>query len=96
VAPSTQPPAETLVARSDATVELLVDHPSIAASAARFSGGEPMPPRASTRFFNIHAPSCGFGDYLRGQNPGFDQHEPPPGGGVDPASVVVRSLRMGA
>ena len=51
---------------------------------------------ASTRFFNVHAPSCGFGDYLRGQNPGFDQHEPPPGGGVDPASVVVRTFRTGA
>jgi len=51
---------------------------------------------ASARFFNIHAPSCGFGDYLRGQNPGFDQHEPPPGGGVDPASVVVRTFRAGA
>ena len=51
---------------------------------------------ASARFFNIHAPSGGFGDYLRGQNPGFDQHEPPRGGGVDPASVVVRTFRMGA
>jgi mannose-6-phosphate isomerase-like protein (cupin superfamily) len=50
---------------------------------------------ASVRFFNVHAPSCGFGDYLRGRNPGFDQHEPPPGGGVDPASVVVRTFRTG-
>jgi quercetin dioxygenase-like cupin family protein len=49
----------------------------------------------SARFFNIHAPSCGFGDYLRGRNPGFDQHEPPPGGGLDPAGVVVRTFRTG-
>ena len=41
------------------------------------------------RFVNIHAPSCGFGDYLRGRNPGFDQHDPPEDGGEDPTSVVV-------
>ena len=51
---------------------------------------------ATARFLNVHAPSCGFGDYLRGQNPGFDQHEPPPDGGVDPASVVVRTFDIGA
>ena len=51
---------------------------------------------AAARFLNIHAPSCGFGDYLRGQNPGFDQHEPPPDGGVDPASVVVRTFDINA
>jgi len=51
---------------------------------------------ATARFFNVHAPACGFGDYLRGQNPGFDQDEPPPDGGVDPASVVVRTFEMGA
>ena len=44
------------------------------------------------RFFNIHAPSCGFGDYLRGKNPGFDQHDPPVDGGRDPASVVAVQL----
>jgi quercetin dioxygenase-like cupin family protein len=49
---------------------------------------------AATRFVNFHAPACGFGDYLRGRNPGFDQHEPPPGGGLDPASVVA--CRLGA
>ncbi len=43
---------------------------------------------AAARFFNVHAPSCGFGEYLRGRNPGFDQHEPA-GGGLDPSSVVV-------
>jgi quercetin dioxygenase-like cupin family protein len=45
---------------------------------------------AAARFVNFHAPACGFGDYLRGRNPDFDQHEPPPGGGLDPASVVAR------
>jgi quercetin dioxygenase-like cupin family protein len=50
----------------------------------------------ATRFLNLHVPSCGFGAYLRGENPSFDQHEPPPGGGVDPASVVVRTFRTGA
>ena len=51
---------------------------------------------ATARFLNVHAPSCGFGDYLRGQNPGFDQHEPPPDGGADPASVVVRAFDINA
>lgn len=47
---------------------------------------------AAARFFNVHAPSCGFGEYLRGRNPGFDQHEPPAGGGLDPGTVVVRTF----
>ena len=47
---------------------------------------------ANARFYNLHAPSCGFGEYLRGRNPGFDQHDPPDGGGGDPASVVVTNL----
>jgi mannose-6-phosphate isomerase-like protein (cupin superfamily) len=46
----------------------------------------------TTRFYNFHAPSCGFGGYLRGRNPGFDQHDPPADGGLDPASVVVTRL----
>jgi mannose-6-phosphate isomerase-like protein (cupin superfamily) len=49
---------------------------------------------AAARFLNVHAPSCGFGDYLRGRNPGFDQHEPPPGGGLDPGYVIVRSFAV--
>jgi mannose-6-phosphate isomerase-like protein (cupin superfamily) len=44
------------------------------------------------RFLNLHAPSCGFGDYLRGRYPGFDQHEPPADGGGDPATVVATRL----
>ncbi len=43
---------------------------------------------ANARCFNLHAPSLGFGDYLRGQNPDFDQHDPPADGGVDPASAI--------
>ena len=35
--------------------------------------------------------SCGFSVYLRGENPGFDQHDLPPGGGADPAAVLVRT-----
>lgn len=44
------------------------------------------------RFLNVHAPSCGFGDYLRGRNPGFDQHDPPADGGAHPAAVVARTV----
>lgn len=50
---------------------------------------------AAARFFNVHAPACGFGDYLRGRNPGFDQHDPTRGGGRDPGSVVVRAFDVG-
>ena len=44
------------------------------------------------RCFNLHMPSSGFGDYLRGRNPGFDQHDPPEGSGVDPATIVAVRL----
>lgn len=47
---------------------------------------------APARCFNFHMPSSGFGDYLRGRNPDFDQHDPPADGGVDPASAVVARL----
>lgn len=43
-------------------------------------------------FYNLHMPSSGFGDYLRGRNPDFDQHDPPSDGGADPASVVAVRL----
>ncbi len=43
-------------------------------------------------FYNFHMPASGFGDYLRGRNPDFDQHEPPADGGADPASVVAVKL----
>jgi quercetin dioxygenase-like cupin family protein len=47
---------------------------------------------ASARFFNLHAPSLGFGDYLRGRKPDFDQHPAPAGGGNDPAAVIAVRL----
>jgi mannose-6-phosphate isomerase-like protein (cupin superfamily) len=46
----------------------------------------------NARCFNFHMPSTGFGDYLRGRNPGFDQHDPPADGGADPASMVAVRL----
>jgi quercetin dioxygenase-like cupin family protein len=46
----------------------------------------------SARCFNFHMPASGFGDYLRGRNPGFDQHDPPADGGVDPAAIVAVRL----
>ena len=47
---------------------------------------------ANARCFNFHMPASGFADYLRGQNPDFDQHDPPDDGGVDPAAVVAVRL----
>ncbi len=43
-------------------------------------------------FYNFHMPASGFGDFLRGRNPDFDQHEPPADGGAEPASVVAVRL----
>ena len=43
-------------------------------------------------FYNFHMPASGFGDFMRGRNPDFDQHEPPADGGADPASVVAVKL----
>jgi mannose-6-phosphate isomerase-like protein (cupin superfamily) len=45
------------------------------------------------RCFNLHMPASGFADYLRGQNPDFDQHDPPADGGADPAAIVA--VRLG-
>jgi quercetin dioxygenase-like cupin family protein len=39
-------------------------------------------------FLNLHAPSSGFGDHIRGRNPDFDQHDPPPDGGRPFADAV--------
>ncbi len=47
---------------------------------------------SSVRYFNLHVPSFGFVDYLRGEKPDFDQHEPPEEGGGDPSGVVVVRL----
>jgi mannose-6-phosphate isomerase-like protein (cupin superfamily) len=46
---------------------------------------------AEATFFNLHAPSCGFGDYLR-RGAAFDQLETAPDAGLDPSSVVARTL----
>jgi quercetin dioxygenase-like cupin family protein len=44
---------------------------------------------ATAVFLNIHAPSSGFGQVLRGRGEsGFDQHEPPPDGGRSFADAV--------
>jgi mannose-6-phosphate isomerase-like protein (cupin superfamily) len=64
---------------------LVVVPPDIAHSFANESA-------APARYVNLHVPSCGFGDYLRGRHPGFDQHDPPADGGADPAGVLVRRL----
>jgi quercetin dioxygenase-like cupin family protein len=37
---------------------------------------------------NFHVPSSGFGDHIRGRNPSFDQHDPPPDGGRPLADAV--------
>jgi quercetin dioxygenase-like cupin family protein len=36
---------------------------------------------ATALFLNIHAPSMGFGDYIRGRSTDFEQFEPPADGG---------------
>ncbi|HXG76070.1 MAG TPA: cupin domain-containing protein [Gaiellaceae bacterium] len=46
----------------------------------------------ASRYFNLHLPASGFADYLRGRNPDFDQHDPPPDGGLDPAEIVAVRL----
>ena len=47
---------------------------------------------AAARAYNLHMPASGFGDYLRGRNPGFDQHDPPSDGGVDPSALTAVRL----
>lgn len=56
-----------------------------------FRNPGPEPARA----INIHAPGCGFDEYLRGRYPEFDQHEHPPPGDWLPASSA-RVLEAGA
>ncbi len=46
----------------------------------------------SALFYNLHMPATGFGEYLRGRNPDFDQHDPPADGGADPSSAVLVRL----
>ena len=40
-------------------------------------------------------PASGFGDYLRGRNPDFDQHDPPEDGGADPRPSRGAALGVG-
>jgi mannose-6-phosphate isomerase-like protein (cupin superfamily) len=58
---------------------------------------------ADAWFINLHAPSCGFHEYLRGDRDedDFDQYEPPDDGGLPADALVLRregageDLRMG-
>ncbi len=47
---------------------------------------------ADARSFNLHLPASGFADYLRGRNPGFDQHDPPADDNADPSAAIVTRL----
>ncbi len=53
---------------------------------------------AEVRFLNLHAPGMGFDRYLQKIMPAeeFDQHPPPEDGGLDPASVIVRTAETEA
>ena len=46
-------------------------------------------------FLNLHAPSGGFADYLRGVNPAFDSFDPPDGGGASPDTAIVSPAGAG-
>ena len=54
------------------------------------------------RFLNVHAPSRDFHRYMRGEDVAFDQHDPPPDGGLPASEAVVlapgegRGLSVGA
>jgi quercetin dioxygenase-like cupin family protein len=41
---------------------------------------------------NLHVPSSGFGDHIRGKNDAFDQHDPPPDGGRPFVDAVLTTL----
>src|ERR671931_2670840 len=47
---------------------------------------------ATAIFLNLHAPSRGFGDHIRGKDIDFDQHDPPPDGGRPFAEAVFTRL----
>jgi len=40
-------------------------------------------------FLNLHVPSSGFGDHIRGKSDAFDQHDPPPDGGRPFSDAVL-------
>lgn len=45
---------------------------------------------ADARFLNMHAPSGGFADYMRGITPGFDSFDPPPDGGRPASEAIIQ------
>jgi quercetin dioxygenase-like cupin family protein len=45
---------------------------------------------ASARCFNLHLPSFGFADYMRGKNTDFDQFDPPEDGSDGGSPIVTR------
>jgi quercetin dioxygenase-like cupin family protein len=47
---------------------------------------------ATAIFLNLHVPSMGFGDHIRGRNPAFDQHDPPADGGRPFADAVFTPI----
>src|SRR5205085_5097354 len=51
---------------------------------------------ADARYLNLHAPSGGFADSLRGNSEGFDSHDLPADGGRSAADVVVHGPGEGA
>jgi mannose-6-phosphate isomerase-like protein (cupin superfamily) len=48
------------------------------------------------RYLNLHAPGCGFDEYMRGNNPDFDQdYDVPPGSGRPTEEAVVLNAGEG-
>ena len=47
------------------------------------------------RWLNIHAPGCGFEEWLRRSDPSFDQHDPPANGGGPAADGLLRRAGEG-
>jgi mannose-6-phosphate isomerase-like protein (cupin superfamily) len=43
----------------------------------------------TAHFLNLHAPSAGFAEHLRGRSEGFDSFDPPEDGGRPAADVIV-------
>ena len=47
------------------------------------------------RWINLHAPGCGFEEWLRRNDPSFDQHDPPAEGGRPASDGVLRRAGEG-
>jgi quercetin dioxygenase-like cupin family protein len=47
------------------------------------------------RWINLHAPGCGFENWLRRNDPAFDQHDPPAEGGGSASDGVLRRAGEG-